>query len=194
MKEILFVTSNAGKVSSLANRLMGSDLQIKQQKFDLPELQGNSAEEISMGKAKAAFAVLKKPLVVQDSALHINALGGFPGPYIKYIQETIGPEGLVKLMDGIADRSCYFETALTYIESEDTYKTFVHKSKSGKVAHAVDNTESAKAWGIVWKIYIPGWADRPLSALSKEEIDARETKKDDDSEFAQFAKWIRTRS
>jgi non-canonical purine NTP pyrophosphatase (RdgB/HAM1 family) len=191
MRNILFVTSNSGKVASLANRLPKDQFEITQYKFDLPELQGNSAGEISLGKAKAAYDALKKPLIVQDSALHINSLGGFPGPYIKYIQETIGPEGLIKLLEGSDDRSCYFETALTYIDGIDSYKTFVHKSKPATIAKEVDQTDSAKAWGIVWKIYIPAWADKPLSSIPKEEIDKRETKTDDNSEFAQFASWIK---
>lgn len=153
MKEVIFVTGNEGKVKSLANRLPKNKFEITAMKIELVEVQGDTAGEISRLKAKAAFEKVNKALVVQDSALHIPSLNGFPGPYIKNIQDTIGPEGLLKLVDGL-DRTCYFETALTYIDS-DTIKTFVKKSKPGKLAEKVDTTPSEKAWGITWSIYIP---------------------------------------
>src|SRR5690606_9548162 len=104
MKEIHFITSNKGKILSLVNRLPKDRFIVIGEKIDLMEMQGNTAAEISELKAKLAFEKLGKPLIVQDSALHIPALNGFPGPYIKYIQDTIGPEGLLKLIEGL-DRS-----------------------------------------------------------------------------------------
>lgn len=189
MKKIIFATTNPGKVAALANRLPKDKYEIVPMKLELPEPQANSSHEISEVKARAAFEQIRQPLVVQDSSFHIAALNGFPGPYIKYVQETIGPEGILKLMDGVEDRSCYFELALTYIDENGT-KTFVKKGTPGKLAFEVYTTHSEKAWGYIWKVYIPHWADKPLSAMTKEEIDAREKKKDDDSEFGMFAKWL----
>ena len=188
MQEIIFATSSKGKVESLANRLPKDKFVITPIKIDLVEVQGDTAEEISKLKAKFAFEKIQKPLIVQDSALHIPSLNGFPGPYIKYIQDTIGPEGLLKLVEG-HDRTCYFETALTYIDS-NTIKTFVKQSKHGRLADKIDITPSEKAWGITWNIYIPHGQTKTLSAMTKEEINAKESKQDDTSEFAQFAKWI----
>lgn len=36
------------------------------------------------------------PVLIEDTCLCFNALGGMPGPYIKWFLEKIGPEG--KLM------------------------------------------------------------------------------------------------
>jgi hypothetical protein len=60
----------------------------------------------------------------------------------------------------------------------------------GKLALEVDRTDSKKAWGEIWRVYIPHWADKPLSSMTEEEIDSREQDKEDDSEFGQFAKWL----
>jgi len=51
MKEILFVTSNKGKVASLQKRLDETKFKITQIELDLPELQGDSAKDISLEKA-----------------------------------------------------------------------------------------------------------------------------------------------
>jgi inosine/xanthosine triphosphate pyrophosphatase family protein len=40
-----------------------------------------------------------------DSCLCFNALGGMPGPYIKWFLQKIGPEGLHKMLHGFEDKS-----------------------------------------------------------------------------------------
>ncbi len=189
-KKILFVTSNKGKVLSLQNRLPKDKFLIIQKQIELVEPQGLSSGEVSIAKAKQAFSQLKQPLVVQDSSFHIVALNGFPGIYIKYIQESIGLEGILKLMEGVKNRACYFNLSLTYIEKEGRFKVFNKKGTIGKIATSIDETNSEKAWGEIWKLYIPNWSEKPLSAISKEEIDKHEKEKEDESEFAQFAKWL----
>jgi non-canonical purine NTP pyrophosphatase (RdgB/HAM1 family) len=190
MQEIIFVTSNKGKVKSLRNRLPKGKYKIVQKDVELIEPQGENSEEVSIAKALEAYKKFKKPLVVQDSSFHVNHLKGFPGVYIKYMQESIGVDGLLKLMEGVEDRSCYFSLSLTYIENSRRFKVFNKKSSMGKLALEVDRTDSKKAWGEIWRVYIPHWADKPLSSMTEEEIDSREQDKEDDSEFGQFAKWL----
>jgi len=191
MNKILFVTSNSGKVESLNNRLNQSKYFVEQVNLDIPEIQGNSASDISIYKARAAYSILKKPLIVQDSSFHIKALNGFPGPYIKYIQETIGVNGLLDLMKNKSDRSCYFDLALTYIKDENNMITFNHSKTLGKLALEECKTDSIKAWGAIWKIYIPDWSDgKVLAELTPQEIDEHEKENDQNSEFAQFATWL----
>lgn len=46
------------------------------------EIQGKP-EDIILHKLMAAYEYFKKPVLVDDTSLHFEALGGFPGPYIK---------------------------------------------------------------------------------------------------------------
>nr|UDO47269.1 GTP cyclohydrolase [Pandoravirus massiliensis] len=48
----------------------------------VPEVQGR-VEEIAREKCLAAYAVLRCPVVVEDVALHFDAIGGLPGPYVR---------------------------------------------------------------------------------------------------------------
>ncbi|AVK75657.1 GTP cyclohydrolase [Pandoravirus kuranda] len=48
----------------------------------LPEVQGR-VEEIARQKCLAAYAALRRPVVVEDVALHFDAMGGLPGPYVR---------------------------------------------------------------------------------------------------------------
>src|SRR5487761_1792432 len=105
MREIYFITSNVGKAASLNRLLNAKRYTVIQKNIEIPEIQSDTALEIATYKAKFAYESLGKPVIVQDSAFHINALSGFPGPYIKYTNETIGIEGILHLMNGIDDRT-----------------------------------------------------------------------------------------
>lgn len=65
----------------------------------MPELQG-SIEEIATAKCKEAAKRINGPVIVEDTALCFNALGGLPGPYIKSFLTNLGHEGLNKMLIG----------------------------------------------------------------------------------------------
>lgn len=76
------------------------------QKIDLPEYQGEP-DEISIQKCKEAARQVQGPVLVEDTCLCFNALGGLPGPYIKWFLEKLKPEGLHQLLAGFEDKSAY---------------------------------------------------------------------------------------
>merc|ERR1712100_713437 len=90
----------------------------------LPEIQGDTVAEICHAKAEAAFASLQRPVVVQDSGFAIAALSGFPGPYTKYVLQTIGVEGLLKLMEGQEDRRCGFVACVGFADEDGQVHVF----------------------------------------------------------------------
>ncbi|XP_035306734.1 inosine triphosphate pyrophosphatase isoform X3 [Cricetulus griseus] len=58
----------------------------------VPEYQGEP-DEISIQKCKEAARQVQGPVLVEDTCLCFNALGGLPGPYIKWFLEKLKPEG-----------------------------------------------------------------------------------------------------
>uniref|UniRef100_A0A2I3GA96 Inosine triphosphatase n=1 Tax=Nomascus leucogenys TaxID=61853 RepID=A0A2I3GA96_NOMLE len=58
------------------------------------------------GNAKKLEEV-QGPVLVEDTCLCFNALGGLPGPYIKWFLEKLKPEGLHQLLAGFEDKSAY---------------------------------------------------------------------------------------
>ena len=52
------------------------------QNVDLPEYQG-TPEEVVREKCLEAAKRIQGPVIVEDTCLCFNALGGLPGPYIK---------------------------------------------------------------------------------------------------------------
>ena len=68
--------------------------QVTNVKVDLPEYQG-TPEDISREKCKEASRRLKGPVITDDTSLCFNALGGMPGPYVKWFLEAGGTQGML---------------------------------------------------------------------------------------------------
>jgi inosine triphosphate pyrophosphatase len=99
--------------------------QVHCEAFDLEEPQAN-AIEISIAKCKQAVLRCNGPVIVEDTSLCFNALGGLPGPYIKWFFESLGSRGLAKLLDGFDDKSAYAQCVLSFTLGKDCdIKTFV---------------------------------------------------------------------
>ena len=52
-------------------------------------------------------------MMVEDSGLLIDELGGFPGPYSSYVYSKIGPNGILRLMDGVETRSARYTASIS---------------------------------------------------------------------------------
>ncbi len=192
MQQIIFATSNAGKAKTLARRLDPTKYRVVQKQLDISEIQADSALEIAVFKAQYAFAHTRQPVIVQDSSFHIHALNNFPGPYVKFINETLEPDGIIKLMQGVEDRSCHFEQALAYADANGV-QSFVHQSHPGRLADQVFDDDSDHAWSALWKIYIPPGSRKVLAALTTDELKNLKTPGGNQSEFAQFIRWLEQR-
>lgn len=80
--KLAIVTGNSLKFNELSTRL--SEFFDCEQKVlgGYIEIQG-TAEEILRHKLIAAYEVFNEAVLVDDTSLHFEELGGFPGPYIK---------------------------------------------------------------------------------------------------------------
>ena len=80
---ITFITGNKKKLEEVV-AIIGDSLpfELVSMKLDLPELQGEP-KEVSIEKCKIAARQCKGPVMVEDTSLCYNALGGLPGVYIK---------------------------------------------------------------------------------------------------------------
>lgn len=101
LDDLVFVTSNLGKLRE-AEAVLGRALDHRE--LDLPELQTLDLEEVVRGKAEAAWKRLERPVLVEDTSLELAGLGGFPGPLIRWLLTSVGPEGICKISGCFEDR------------------------------------------------------------------------------------------
>lgn len=97
LKDLVVVTSNKNKLAEI-NEILGTNHKVST--IDIQEIQSLDLDEVITSKAKAAFEKLKKPVLVTDVSLEIEALGGLPGPFAKFFLNTLGAEKTVKLIKG----------------------------------------------------------------------------------------------
>jgi non-canonical purine NTP pyrophosphatase (RdgB/HAM1 family) len=70
---------------------------------DLPEIQSLDLREVVRSKLTAAWLEIGRPVMVEDTALELDALGGFPGPLIRWLLKSAGPEGLCRIAACFSD-------------------------------------------------------------------------------------------
>ncbi len=109
------VTSNPGKAAEVAAFFCGS-LEVDHVALEIPEHRSCDIAEIAREKVRYAYSRLKTPLIVDDTGFFIDALGGFPGPYAAYVQDSIGNAGILKLMERRTDRDAHFTTGIAYAD------------------------------------------------------------------------------
>jgi len=113
----MVVTSNPHKAHEVATFFAGK-VDVTHVALACPELRNDDVGEIAREKARYAYRQLAEPLIVDDTAFGIDALAGFPGPYAAYVLDTIGNAGILRLIDGVADRSARFTTAIAFADTD----------------------------------------------------------------------------
>ncbi|QLK27399.1 XTP/dITP diphosphatase [Natrinema zhouii] len=118
---IRFVTGNEGKVREARDYLADVE-SVEQVEYDYTEIQSDSLEEIAAHGAREAFEELGRdePVLVDDAGLFVDALGGFPGPYSAYVEDTVGVERLWRLANAEENRRARFRTVLAYADETGT--------------------------------------------------------------------------
>lgn len=190
MKTVCLVTGNSGKAASLQKKLKKYDINVEQVKLDLVEIQSDDLEEVSVNKAKQAFKILKKPLVVDDSGFFIKKLNGFPGVYIKYVLGVIGVDGIMDIMKDKDNRECTFKSVVTFVDANGKTKVFEGDLEEGIIADEIDKKDCSEAWSELWKIFIPKGYNKTLSQFSPEERENRNAKMKEKTAFKKFTDWI----
>ena len=109
----IFITGNQHKADYLSRQL---GVEIAHQKVDLDELQSTDLHVIVEHKLRQAFQIVGAPLLVEDVSLSFTALGGLPGPYIKWFVEKAGEEACCRMLDGFADRSATIRCTFGYYD------------------------------------------------------------------------------
>lgn len=190
MTSISFLTGNPSKLA-LAQRILAPfQIELIQVDLSLMEPQADRVETVVSSKAQQGYRQLQKPVIAEDSGFFIEALKGFPGPYSRYVLETLGVDAILRLMQGVPDRSCRFISALTYIDAQGQTQTFIDEAAVGRLSEQADPTPIA-VYSDWWRVFIPEGADQPFSALPEGERAALMKHWSASSVYGQFGRWFK---
>ncbi|GAA6029897.1 hypothetical protein JCM8097_009159 [Rhodosporidiobolus ruineniae] len=149
-RTILFVTGNANKLKEVRAILLAStqhpsnaasdaaatpSFSVESQDLDLPEIQGTT-QEVARAKVKAAAEVVGGPCITEDTALAFEALGGLPGPYIKYFMKSVGHEGLNNMLAGFPSKKATAICTFAYSAGPGTEPILFEGHTEGQIVPA----------------------------------------------------------
>ena len=164
MKKITYVTGNWAKIASAKQFLEPLGFEIDNIKMDTPEIQADDVVEVSKYSAKWAAEKLGCPVLKNDSGLFVEGLKGFPGVYSHYADDTIGEDGLLKLMEGMENRNAYFKESLAYCYPGEEPVVFESITR-GRI-----DTKKSGEYGWSWDfIFIPEGKDKTMGCFPDNE-------------------------
>lgn len=133
-RKITFVTGNSHKLREVM-MILGDAFQdrLVSKDIDLPEFQGEP-DDVTRLKCEEALKHISGPVIIEDTCLCYHALGGMPGPYIKWFLKPLGPEGLYKLLHGFEDKSATAICTFAYHDGVEGSKVQLFKGLTeGKI-------------------------------------------------------------
>ncbi len=116
---LTYITANNDKIFFAKKGLEPLGITFKTKALELLEIQSSSIEEIALHKGKQAFAMLGTPVFVTDEGWSIPALNGFPGAYMKYMNEWLSPQDYLHLMESYSNKTIIKSVALCYVDSKN---------------------------------------------------------------------------
>lgn len=114
--ELVFITGNQHKADFLA-KWLGHP--VKHHKLDLDEIQSLDLQTVVEHKARQAYDVLKKPVLVEDASLIFPAMGRLPGTFIKWFIEEMGYEGVLKLALSLPSQEAYGRVCYAFYDGKE---------------------------------------------------------------------------
>lgn len=166
MKEIIFVTTNKGKVASAQRYL--KNINVIPYNAELIEPRSDDIKEIAKQKVLQAFKIVKKPCLALDSGFFIEELNGFPKAYVNHALDTIGIEGILKLMLGVKNRYCEFKSCLAYFDGKNI--TYFESNSPGFLSEKIQGENSKNKWSDLWYIFIPKTFHKTLGEFTEEDF------------------------
>lgn len=165
LDRVVFVTSSEHKHREAQQIL---DLPLERAHLHLVEPQGLDVVAIARQKARDAQRALATAVMVEDTSLELAALGGFPGPLIRWLMDAAGPPSLARILDGFTDRRAVAHCVAVLVDGE---REWVGEGRvEGRIAEA-PRGESGFGWDVV---FVPDWGGgRTFAEMPPAEKNAR---------------------
>lgn len=149
-----FLTGNKGKLEEAQHHFKPLGFEVRQ--LNVPEgtiVEPQSTDLHEVAQAKIAQALQHLPtqesmLMVEDAGLFVDALNGFPGVYSAYALDTIGCQGMLKLLSHLDSedpvqskslRACSFQAVAAFWDGSKVL--FGHGACPGSIASQQDGED-----------------------------------------------------
>lgn len=112
---LALVSSNKNKVAEFES-LLG--FKLASVSMQLPEVQSLDVKHVALRKAELAFSLVRRPVLVDDTGIYIDAWHGLPGAFTGWFFNTVGSEGMLQMLQQSDNRSATAVTALAVCDAD----------------------------------------------------------------------------
>ena len=158
----IFVTTNEHKRREV-EEILG--VALGRTALDLPEVQAIDPAEVAAQKARAAREALGDTdlaVLVEDSGLMVDAWDGFPGALTKWVTQSVGNEGLLRMLAPEEDRSARAVCVVALAEAGGKVRTFRGEVR-GTIA---ENPRGEGGFGFD-PVFVPGWSSMTYAEMGE---------------------------
>lgn len=120
---LTFVTGNPTKFAEAQKIAAKYGIVLQNRTLEIVEIQSSNPTLVVRAKAKSAYEMLGRPVVVHDASWSIPSLNGFPGAYMHDMVKWFKPEDWLNLMQRHSDRVIEVCENVTYYDGQ-TMKSF----------------------------------------------------------------------
>lgn len=160
VSDLYFATTNRIKVQ-MYESILNVKLQVAS--ISISDIQHVDAGEVALHKVQQAYAILRKPVFVDHSALLIRAWGGLPGGLTTTFIHPAGLANICKMLQPFEDTYAESSTVIAFTDGS------LIRKFSGLVPGEIPRIPRGN--GYSWNnIFIPSGFDKTLGEMNDDEI------------------------
>lgn len=165
LTQLIFVTSNEGKMREAKKVLTPYGLELECVPFQFTEPTSGTISEVALQKLQQVIRPDRKHVFVEDSGIFFTAYPGFPGVLSKRVFLGIGYHGIQKLLEGERKEAWFQGTVALYWDGE--IRTFSGITE-GRIVHPPE-IPTPEAGFPFDPIFIPTGEKQVMQKLSQEQ-------------------------
>ncbi len=174
------VTGNATKYNEMAEALSHFGITTTRVDADITEIKERDGSQVVAAKARAGYAIAQQPTLVDDSGIYFERYNQFPGTYSKFLYNSIGYDGIFKLV-GEGDRA-HFHCFTAYMDNTLTEPMVFDAVYPGHITTHMGEVNEEMPYAA---LFIPEQKKSPMGELTPEQrmVDHRH------QALKKFAEW-----
>ena len=157
--------------------------------YELDEPRSDDIKEIATAKVKQAYEIVKRPCISLDADFRIDELNGFPRAFVNFSLDTIGIQGILKLMENKNNRTCAFNECLAYHDGKEIY--YFYGNHPGNLSNKIQGQDRKEKLSDLWYIFMPKGFNKTLAEMSEQERNNRKVIDGSYSAMEKFAEWYK---
>lgn len=186
MKTVYFVSSSKEKHEEIEALGQKEGINIGFCKIDIKELQTEDIDELIKYKAKKAYQELHRPVLVEHTALGIDAFKGLPALQTSYFYKKMDCEAIVEYCSYKNNFTAYAESIFCFCDGKE-YKIGKGIDK-GTIVNSLSDIKGTSGFG--WdKIFVPS-ENNPAKVTYASDLSKKQIRVKAWNDLCKKVKWI----